>query len=119
MENTSSMSISFCQSFCPPNITFFEIWVNHGMSKCFMDTVSTSIISLYILIFGSFQLRMYHKHATDVNPNILPKSKLYKLQKFCLYFLPIISAMRFVLQATVLGDKTVYGYMVNFFLSKP
>ncbi|XP_033222968.1 ATP-binding cassette sub-family B member 6, mitochondrial [Belonocnema kinseyi] len=110
MENNTTLN--FCKTFCPPNITFNEIWVNHGMSKCFMDTVSTTILSMYIIIFGSFQLWMYRQYGTNINPNVLPKSKLYNLQKFCLYFVPILSVARIVLQATLLDDRTVYGYML-------
>ena len=100
-------------SFCPPNITFNKIWVNHGMSKCFMDTVSTSIIALYLLIFGSTQLWMYRRYGTEIDFRSLPRSGLYKFQKFVLFFIPFLSLLRIILQATVLDDKHVYGYMVS------
>lgn len=100
-------------SYCPPNITFTDIWVQHGMSKCFMDTVSTSIISLYLLIFGTIQLWIYRKYGTETNAVLLPKSKLYIGQKFFLYFVPILSVIRIILQGTILDDKKIYGYMVR------
>lgn len=100
--------------YCPPNITFNEIWVEHGMSKCFMDTISTTAISLYLIIFGSLQLWMYHKYGTEADASILPRSKLYNLQKFILYFVPFLSILRIILQATILDDGMVYGYMVRF-----
>lgn len=100
-------------TFCPPNITLSEIWVNHGTSKCFMDTVGTSFISLYLLIFGTIQLWIYKKYSTENDPNSIPKSKLYNTQKFVLYFLPVLSIVRLILQATVFDDKTIYGYMVR------
>lgn len=100
-------------TFCPPNITFIQIWVNHGMSKCFMDTVSSSAIALYLLIFGTIQLLMYRRYGTEVDFHILPKSKLYTLQKFFLLFIPFLSFLRIILQATVLDDKNIYGYMVR------
>ncbi|XP_029043529.1 ATP-binding cassette sub-family B member 6 [Osmia bicornis bicornis] len=99
-------------SYCPPNITFTDIWVQHGMSKCFMDTVSTSIISLYLLIFGTIQLGMYRKYGTEINAGLLSKSKLYIGQKFFLYFVPILSIIRIILQGTILDDKKIYGYMI-------
>lgn len=98
-------------SYCPPNITFFEIWVNHGVSKCFMDTVSTAILSFYLIVFGSIQLWMYRKYGTET-PALLPKSRLYNVQKFFLYFVPVLSVLRLILQATVLDDKKLYGYMI-------
>jgi len=57
---------------------------------------------------------MYHKYGTEVDENTLPKSKLYNLQKFVLYFVPFLSVLRIILQATVMDDGMVYGYMVRF-----
>ncbi|XP_012267076.2 ATP-binding cassette sub-family B member 6 [Athalia rosae] len=99
-------------TFCPPNISFFEIWVNHGMSKCFMETVNTSLISFCLLLFGTIQLWMYRKYSTEMDGNLLPKSRLYNIQKILLYFMPVLSLVRLILQATVLYDKTIYGYMI-------
>ncbi|XP_076242345.1 ABC transporter ATP-binding protein/permease Hmt-1 [Calliopsis andreniformis] len=104
------MNISL--TYCPPNITFNEIWIEHGMSKCFMDTVSITVISLYLLIFGTIQLRMYRKYGTETNATLLPKTKLYIVQKFFLYFVPVLSITRLILQGTILDDKKIYGYMI-------
>lgn len=98
--------------YCPPNITFNDIWINHGVSKCFMDTVCTTIISLYLIIFGSVQLWIYRKYGTETDESTLPRSNLYNLQKFVLYLVPVLSVIRIILQATVLDDGMVYGYMI-------
>ncbi|XP_076292860.1 ABC transporter ATP-binding protein/permease Hmt-1 [Lasioglossum baleicum] len=99
-------------TYCPPNITFTEIWVDHGMSKCFMDTVNTIVISLYLLIFGTIQLWMYRKYGTETPTSLFPRNKLYTLQKVLLYFIPILSVLRIIFQGTILDDKKVYGYMI-------
>ncbi|XP_063984581.1 ATP-binding cassette sub-family B member 6 isoform X2 [Diachasmimorpha longicaudata] len=99
-------------TFCPPNVTFSEIWVDHGVSKCFIDTISASVIASYILICGSVQLWIYKKWGTSSGATRVPISRLYNLQKFFLYFVPILSVLRIILQATVLDDKQVYGYMI-------
>ncbi|XP_057320450.1 ATP-binding cassette sub-family B member 6 [Microplitis mediator] len=98
-------------TFCPPNVTFSEIWVTHGMSKCFLDTVTIAVVSLYLLIFGTLQLWIYWKYGTPRN-HLLPRSKLYNLQKLFLYLVPLLSFTRIILQATILDDKKVYGYMI-------
>jgi len=110
------MDVTTMISYCPPNVTFNDIWLNHGVSKCFMDTICTAVISLYLIIFGSIQLWMYRKYGTEVDENTLPKSKLYSLQKFVLYFVPFLSVLRIILQATVMDDGMVYGYMVRFII---
>lgn len=105
-------SANLTMTYCPPNITFTNIWVNHGVSQCFMDTVSSSLIALYLLLFGSIQLWMYRRYGTEIafHP---PKSWLYTLQKVLLFFVPILSIARIILQGTVLNDKQIYGYMVR------
>ncbi|XP_011496749.1 PREDICTED: ATP-binding cassette sub-family B member 6, mitochondrial [Ceratosolen solmsi marchali] len=99
-------------TYCPLNVTFDEIWINHGLSKCFMDTISSSIIALYLLIFGTIQLWMYQRYGTEIDFRTLPRSKLYILQKLFLYIIPLLSLLRIILQATILDDKQVYGYMI-------
>lgn len=99
--------------YCPPNITLSEIWVNHGTSQCFMDTVSTSIIAGFLLIAGTIQLLFYKKYGTPVANYQLSKSKLYYVQIFFTLFVPILEITRFALQATILNDKQIYGYMVT------
>lgn len=103
-------------SYCPPNITFTDIWIDHGMSKCFMDTISITIISSYLLIFGTIQFWIYQKYGTETATTLLPKNKLYIVQKFFLYFVPILSIIRIILQGTILNDTKIYGYMVRDFL---
>lgn len=100
-------------SYCPPNITIWEVWVNNGTSQCFMDTVTSSVIAGFILIAGTIQLCMYRKYGTEVSPNHLSKSKLYYFQIFLTLFLPMLEIVRFSLQGTILNDKTIYGYMVS------
>ncbi|XP_043280295.1 ATP-binding cassette sub-family B member 6 [Venturia canescens] len=103
---------NYTMSFCPPNITIGEIWVNHGTSKCFMETVGTSMIASYLFIFGSIQLWMYRKYGSPIHENLLPHSKLYSLQLFFLFLVPLLSVLRVILQATILDDKMIYGYMI-------
>lgn len=100
-------------SYCPPNITIWEVWVNHGTSQCFMDTVTSSVIAGFIFIAGTIQLCMYRKYGTEVSPHHVTRSKLYYLQIFLTLFLPILEIARFSLQATILNDTTIYGYMVS------
>lgn len=100
--------------YCPPNITLDEIWLNGGVSKCFMDTLISAVISSYLVIFGTVQLWIYHKESSR-EYSTLPINKLYKLQIFLSLFIPMINLFKYILQATVLYDKQIYGYMVRRF----
>lgn len=110
--NLKLLKMNITMTYCPANITFTDIWVEHGMSKCFMDTVSIIVISSYLLIFGTIQLWMYRKYGSESNITLLPKNKLYIVQKFFLYLVPILSIVRIILQGTILDDNKIYGYMV-------
>lgn len=99
--------------YCPANESFNQIWVNHGTSQCFMETVSNSVTYLFMLIFGSIQLLIYKKHGTIISNAPLPRNKLYKLQVFVTFLFPAVTVVRFLLQAFVLNDKVIYGYMVS------
>ncbi|CAL1290607.1 unnamed protein product [Larinioides sclopetarius] len=98
--------------YCPANVSFLTPWVNHGLSHCFADTVSSIFIFLFIYIFGGVQSYMYSKYSSDLDPRIFPKSKLYKLQLGCHIFLPVLILVRFILECTVLYERVIYGYMI-------
>lgn len=99
--------------YCQPNISFAQIWRDHGISHCFIDTVSTTFIFLFILVFGGIQYGIYRKYSTAVDRRLLKRSRLFVLQIVLSVFLPVLALVRLVLQGTVLGDRTVYGYMLT------
>lgn len=47
--------------YCPPNVTLGEIWVDHGISQCFMETASAALIGGFLLVFGLAQVIMYKR----------------------------------------------------------
>ncbi|XP_013773595.1 ATP-binding cassette sub-family B member 6, mitochondrial-like [Limulus polyphemus] len=102
--------------FCPQNITLTEVWVNHGLSHCFVDTFGNSGLFLFISIAGTVQYFIYKKYSTPLDDRLLPKSNLLKLQIFLSFFIPLLNIVHFGLQATVVGDKQIYGHMVLAFI---
>lgn len=100
-------------AFCPPNITLSDIWVNHGVSHCFVDTVASSTIAGFIFIFGIAQLIIYKKYSTRIDVRRIQPSFLYKLQIFLMLLLPILVATRLDLQWNYYESVHVYGYMVS------
>lgn len=100
-------------ALCPPNITIHNIWINHGVSQCFLDTLSSSIMAGFILFFGTIQLIIYRKHATRVESVRLRSSMLYKLQHFLLLLMAVATMARLYVQFKYFGGIQIYGYMVN------
>ncbi|XP_023176220.2 ATP-binding cassette sub-family B member 6, mitochondrial isoform X3 [Drosophila hydei] len=98
--------------YCPPNVTFNEIWTKHGISHCFMDTVGPAICGGFLLLFGGIQLLMYRKYATPTDPTQITKSRLYALQMFLLLLVPVLALLRFFLNARIYPDGAIYGYMI-------
>lgn len=99
--------------YCPPNVTLSQIWVNHGISHCFMETVGSSIIAGFILLFGTIQLIMYKKYATRITDSSqISNSRLYKLQVFLLGFFPLLFVIRFLVMYFVYAKGELYGYMI-------
>ena len=100
--------------YCPPNVTLSQIWINHGISHCFMDTVGPSIYAGFLLLFGTIQLLMYRKYGSRItDPTQISKSRLYALQLLLLCLLPLLALIRFLLNARVYGNGSVYGYMAS------
>lgn len=100
-------------SFCPKDINFFDIWVNHAMNRCFFDTISSSVVAAYICLFGAAQLIIYHKHATQIETRRLRKSFFFTFQLFLMIIMPAISISRLILRWKVYESHEIYGYMVR------
>lgn len=99
--------------YCPPNVTFSQIWIDHGISHCFMDTVGPAVCGGFMILFGLIQLLMYRKYATRItDPTLISKSRLYGLQLFLLCFFPMLQLVRFLLNARIYDGSAVYGYMI-------
>lgn len=91
--------------YCPPNVTFTHIWVNHGISHCFLDTVTAAVYASFITLFGVGQWIMYRKYATVTDQYLRPKSVLFGIQVALTILMMITACARLVLQATVIGEK--------------
>uniref|UniRef100_A0A182J8S9 ATP-binding cassette sub-family B member 6 n=1 Tax=Anopheles atroparvus TaxID=41427 RepID=A0A182J8S9_ANOAO len=98
--------------FCPNDTSMDVIWFNHGVSQCFMDTVAMGTIGGFLLLFGTLQLIMYRRYATEINPLQIGKSRMYSFQLFLLVLLPLLTTVRFVLEGFVFDGAQVYGFMI-------
>lgn len=100
-------------AFCPPNITISDVWINHGISQCFMDTVSSSVIGGFLLIFGIAQLVVYRKYSTRIDGRRLRPSFLYKFQIFLMLLLAVLTGVRLEMRWKFYEGAEIYGYMVS------
>ena len=112
----SSVPLGYCQfvvyrvakmQYCPPNVTFSDIWVDHGVSHCFLDTVTSSTYGLFLLVCGLAQWFMYRRYASLSEGFIRGKSYLLVVQMVLSAFLPLLAVLQLVLLATVIGQKKI------------
>ncbi|XP_068633217.1 ATP-binding cassette sub-family B member 6 [Battus philenor] len=100
----------FQMEYCPPNVTLSEIWVDHGISQCFMETISAIFIGGFLLMFGLFQIVMYKRYATEIID--ARSSRWFAVQLFFTLFVPVLAVIRFLLQAFIFKGGHIYGYMI-------
>ena len=98
--------------FCDGNNSLSHPWVAHGLSHCFIDTVSSSVLFGLLFIFGGLQLIMYVRYSTSVDRRFQPSSFLYCLQILFSVVMAIQVVARFILQAFFIGQKQIYLYMI-------
>ncbi|XP_065206323.1 ATP-binding cassette sub-family B member 6 [Planococcus citri] len=96
--------------YCPGNVTVLDIWVNNGISQCFMDTITPAVLSIYMVIFGLLEWREYWRHGTEWNVGVLPKTKLFILQLFLSYFLIFLAIVEAIVNTFVIYHGTIYAY---------
>jgi ATP-binding cassette subfamily B (MDR/TAP) protein 6 len=97
--------------YCPPNVTFTDISFDHGFPDCLIETVTSSVIAVFLLFFGSIQLIAYTKYSNYRGQ--LPISRLYNFQIFLLLFVPLFSVIRIVI---IQLYSKLYGFMVSYII---
>lgn len=79
---------------------------------CLTDTVSSSALFGYIMVFGLAQHYFYRKYAIPIDREQLSCSFLCRCQMICTLLMPILAVIRLILQATVYNNRIVYGHMI-------
>lgn len=97
--------------YCPPNISLSKVWIDHGTSSCFVETVAPIIVAVYLMISATVEIRIYKRYANAVGYR-LPKTWGYTMQIVLTFFLPFLALSRFILQATLFNHGVVYGYTI-------
>ncbi|XP_061179768.1 ATP-binding cassette sub-family B member 6-like [Saccostrea echinata] len=94
------------------DLNFTQTWVNQGLNPCFIDTVTSGILFLHILLFGCIQCSLYRKYATKLPEKNLPGSCGFTLQVMLSFILMLEAVIHTILCDTSIRDQTVAGYQV-------
>ena len=65
--------------YCPQNISIQDIWIENGVPLCLLETITFSILGLFILLFGTIQIIRYKKNGIKIT-NLSTSNKLYCFQ---------------------------------------
>ncbi|EFX68353.1 hypothetical protein DAPPUDRAFT_260253 [Daphnia pulex] len=102
--------------YCPPNITLNHPWVNHGLTRCFLDTVSTSVITGFLVLFGSIESIVYRKYGSPIQPRSWQRSKLFVVQIMAAILLTILPIVECFVQLYLVHNGVLYGYLLLYTL---
>jgi hypothetical protein len=106
--NIFKMTVTFCGN----HTGLTPAWVDHGLSRCFIDTLSSSVLFGLIVIFGGIQLLFYRKYSNATERRLIPRSCLYKLQIFATVLVTLAHITYTILRKFFVDDKEVYPYMI-------
>ena len=104
-----SVSLDFAtMQYCPQNISIQDIWIENGVPLCFLETITSTILGLFILIFGAIQIIRYKKNGIKI-PN-LATSKLFAVQ--VMVHLALIFMGLGILIPKAIFKQEVFGFEV-------
>lgn len=98
-------------NYCDPNVTLFTVWYDHGLSHCFLDTVASCVLLLYMLTFGTGELIMYKRYGSAVDRRLKPRNCLYRTQEF-LHYVRIFSPILWIILHTSNYIGPLYGHLL-------
>ena len=96
--------------YCPQNISIQDIWIDKGVPLCFLETITSTILGLFILLFGTIQIIRYKKNGVKIS-NLSTSNKLFCLQVL-VHFALILLAGLGILIPKVIFKQEVFGFEV-------
>lgn len=66
--------------FCGNGTAFTPVWKDKGLNHCFTDTISSSVLFVIGMVFGSIELMYYKRYSNRVEQMFLHCSCLFVVQ---------------------------------------
>jgi hypothetical protein len=99
-------------SYCDHQSNFSALWINDGISRCFLTTLSSSVLAGIAFIFGGIEIYFYRRYANRLEFNQWQSAhlqRLYVLQLIIIFLVAAEPIVRLILSGTLIGDKHIYG----------
>lgn len=98
--------------YCGDQLNFTQVWVDEGINKCFLDTVTSCLLFLFIFIFGCVQCAMFRKYSTPVDNNTRKGTLGFTFQVLLALILATEPVIHAVLLDTAIEPLKLYGYQL-------
>ena len=96
--------------YCPQNISIQDIWKENGVPLCFLETITSSILGLFILIFGTIQIIRYKKNGIKIT-NLSTSNKLVCFQVLVHVALILLAGLGILIPKVIFKQK-VFGFEI-------
>ena len=96
--------------YCENGTSVLHVWQNRGLTHCFSDTLSTTLLGFMALGPGLAELFMYYRFRSRVPAELLQRKFLFILQLISFAILLVLP----VVQTLVLSfelEQSIYGYI--------
>lgn len=97
-------------TFCPRNESIWTVWENHGLSRCFSYTLTSSLLALWILLGGVSEWWIYRKYGSPVERRVLVAKPVYTIQIALVWFLISLVIGQLVVDFLKLDQQTLFGF---------
>ncbi|XP_076095199.1 ATP-binding cassette sub-family B member 6-like isoform X1 [Mytilus galloprovincialis] len=98
--------------YCGDQLNITDIWIDDGINQCFLDTVTSSLLFAFLLIFGCVQCSMFRKYSTPIDTNTRKGTLGFTCQVLFTLVLATEPVIHAVLQDTAIYPQKVYGYQI-------
>ena len=103
--------------YCANNSDFTKIWYGNGINQCFLNTVTSGLLLLFMLICGCIQCTVFRKYATNIQKKYIKSSLFTALQTFLTVLLMLESLAHIVTKDLTKGNaKSIAGVDLLTFL---
>ncbi|XP_070564941.1 ATP-binding cassette sub-family B member 6-like [Ptychodera flava] len=103
-------------SYCSNNTSLSDVWIQHGISHCFLDTLISSLLFGFILIFGGTQILIYRKRSVPLDVQFQPKPHWYYVQVTLTVVIALQYLLRILLEINVIHDPVfIYNIVTTVF----
>ncbi|XP_072028962.1 ATP-binding cassette sub-family B member 6-like [Amphiura filiformis] len=96
--------------YCPANTTMANIWIDNGLSRCFLETLFASFQAFIMLVLGSIQILLFWKRSVQIEDRFKPGPLWSHIQIAVTVLMIVQYVVRIILLATI-GDEEIYGYI--------